>query len=907
MKITYLLMTADAGAGTENAVITQANSMSDHAKVEILSVHRTARKPHFALNNRTSLRYIARAPKERTPSVVIPDSWDNQYDATTDALIEKALRGLQTDILVTTTPALAYLAARFAPGRVKIVHQEHRASFLRGRGFEPLRLAAPRLSRIATLSEITATWLRQELPGAADRIVVIPNAIDVAGALLSDRRQPLIVTAGRLVPAKQFEHVIQAFARTRDEHPDWQLRIYGDGPSRPSLQTVIRRQGLETAVSLPGIVPDLQVALAQASVFALASRSEAFSLVIAEAQAAAVPVVSYDTPVGPRDIIDKTHGGIIVPKNSRAGLAAGMSFFMSSDERRDLYGERGRQGSWVYDRAAITTQWRKVFSEVMSRAEMRSALPAAILPETAPSATPASKPTNGEAVRERVHAAFKASGVPWRPSVSTGSIWRIATAQTHVQKVLETLARAIDGTVLITARLRRETIADSWPAHEEPPILAHAADELILTQLNGQRLGSIELWSRSPEGLYSRPGPPIGPAWVDEVTWQRWAARGTQTVSGKPYWSEVTFPIDVVYTWVDGDDPAWRGRRAPFMGEGFDPASDAVRDARFRNRNEIYYSVSSVKRYMPWVNRIFIVTDQQVPKRVLAEFPDVIIVDHREIFPDPSVLPVFNSHAIEATLHRIPGLAEHYIYFNDDILVARPLPVDQFFLSNGLAKFFPHGVEINYGGNEDKPHMQAGSNNRQLILDEFGVEIVRGMMHTPHPQRRSVAEEVERAHPDEFASTRASRFRSPADLSVASSLAPYWGYLTGKFVPGAIGYRYASLRSDALSSRLQHILDDPRVGVVALAEPMNEDRRHRNEEQILLEFLEELVHRGNPAPASPLPAPSLETEPPTAVLETVNTSDASVSTATTASSPIPSDPTARRPGAADDVATEDTQ
>lgn len=912
MKITYLLMTADAGAGTENAVITQANGMADHADVEVLSVHRTARRPHFPVAKRARLTYIAGAPKERTPSLVIPDSWDNQFDATTDPLIERELRRLRTDILVTTTPALAYLAARFAPPRVKIVHQEHRASFLRGRGFEPVRLAAPRLSRITALSEITATWLKRELPGEESRVIVVPNAIDVAGALVSDRREKLIVTAGRLVPAKQFEHVVHAFARTREDHPGWQLRVYGDGPSRSSLQTVIRRHGLETSVSLPGVVPDLPTALAQASVFALASRSEAFSLVVAEAQAAGVPVVSYDTQVGPRDILTVTGGGIIVPMNSRSGLAAGMDYFMSSTEARDQYGERGREGSWTYDRTAVTAQWREVFHSVLagpdtSRARL-SAAPPAVDPQ--PAGEPQAATMSSGEVRRRIQDGLSDAGVAWRPGLSTGSIWRIATEQTNIRPVLDVLADETDDTILVTARLRRETVADSWRATAEPPILASAADELILTQPNGQRLGSIELWSRTPEGLYSRPGPPIGPAWVDEPSWTSWLSAGTETASGKPYWSEATFPIDVVYTWVDGDDPSWRARRAPFMEQTVDATSDAVRDARFRNRDEIYYSISSVKRYMPWVNRIFIVTDRQVPARVLAEFPDVIVVDHHEIFPDPEVLPVFNSHAIEATLHRIPGLSEQYIYFNDDILVARPLPVDQFFLSNGIAKFFPQGVEINFGGNEDKPHMQAGSNNRRLILEDFGVEVIRGMMHTPHPQRKSVAEDLERAHPEEFARTRASRFRSPTDISVASSLVPYYGYLTGRFVPGAIGYRYASLRSDALSSRLQHILNDARVAVVALAEPMNEDRRHRDEEQILIQFLEELVHRGNPAPAMLLPASALEAAPPTGVLDAVGTD----ATGTEASPIIvPTTPaiagtdSGATPASAGDVATEDTQ
>ena len=367
MKIVYLLTTADASAGTENAVFTQANAMSGHADVEILSIHRTAPRPHFPLARRVRLRHIADKPKQRQPSRVIAKSWDSQFDAQTDDDVERALRAMRADIVVTTTPALAYLAARYVPSTVRIVHQEHRVSSLRGEGFEPLRLAVPRLSAIVTLTDATAEWLRAELAGQPTPIIVLPNSIDVAGALVSDRQQPLIVTAGRLVPTKQFEHVVRAFGRANEEVPGWQLRIYGDGRSRGSVQRTIRRLGLETQVLLPGVTSDLATVMAKASIVALASATEAFSLVIAEAQAAAVPVVSYDTHAGPRDILEKTGGGLIVPMNSESDLAAGLRRLMTDQHLRDEYGLRGREGSWQFDVSRVTQRWLEVFREVSAQ------------------------------------------------------------------------------------------------------------------------------------------------------------------------------------------------------------------------------------------------------------------------------------------------------------------------------------------------------------------------------------------------------------------------------------------------------------------------------------------------------------------------------------------------------------
>jgi glycosyltransferase involved in cell wall biosynthesis len=218
------------------------------------------------------------------------------------------------------------------------------------------------------------------------RIAVVPNGIDVAGALLSNRRQRLIVTAGRLVPTKQFEHVVRAFGQASEGVPGWQLRIFGDGRSRARVQRTIRDLGLETQVLLPGVVPDLATVLAKASIVALASATEAFSLVIAEAQAAAVPVVSYDTHAGPRDILEKTGGGLLVPMNSDADLAAGVRLLMTDQGLRDEYGLRGREGSWKFDVSRVTRRWLEVFSEVMS--EDGREPPSAIEPSVAPADPP---------------------------------------------------------------------------------------------------------------------------------------------------------------------------------------------------------------------------------------------------------------------------------------------------------------------------------------------------------------------------------------------------------------------------------------------------------------------------------------------------------------------------------------
>ena len=147
------------------------------------------------------------------------------------------------------------------------------------------------------------------------------------------------------------------------------------------------------------------------------------------------------------------------------------------------------------------------------------------------------------------------------------------------------------------------------------------------------------------------------------------------------------YPIDVVITWVNGDDKAHRKkRRAYTVDEKETSFEDIGGETRFRSVGEIAYCVASINRFAPFVRKIFIVTDEQNPMIddfINSHYPDAIpmeIVSHKTIFEGyEEYLPVFNSLAIETMLWRIPGLSEHYIYMNDDVMLVAPTTEETFF------------------------------------------------------------------------------------------------------------------------------------------------------------------------------------------------------------------------------------
>lgn len=131
--------------------------------------------------------------------------------------------------------------------------------------------------------------------------------------------------------------------------------------------------------------------------------------------------------------------------------------------------------------------------------------------------------------------------------------------------------------------------------------------------------------------------------------------------------------IDVVILWVDGSDEAWLRERANALGDGV-----SYKNANFRNWDNLRFVFRGIEKYMPWVRRVHFVTCGHLPSWLDTSHPKVRIVNHKDFIPE-QYLPTFSSHSIELNLHRIEGLSENFIYFNDDMFALNPLASTDFF------------------------------------------------------------------------------------------------------------------------------------------------------------------------------------------------------------------------------------
>ena len=388
MKIRYVLHNAYGTGGTIRTVFNQANAMCGAHDVEIASVYRTREKPVFALDGRvrlvsltdlrdngsrwtdpqgTNSRFVRKTRRLPNP---LPHRYDFRYkrwDPVVDARLVRYFRAEPDGVLVTTRPGLNLMSAWFAPSRLVRVAQDHMNLGTYKPGLRSAILRAyPRLDAVTVLTEADLAAYRDALGGAV-RLERIPNGIPPRAAPPDAGRGRTVIAAGRLTPQKGFDLLVEAFHRVHERHPDWELAVFGEGRLRPQLTEQIKALGLGGHVHLRGVTRQLDRELAKASVFALSSRFEGLPMVLLEAMDSALPVVAFDCPTGPAEVVEDGVNGLLLPREDTAALAEGLCRLIEDEELRVSMGRAARKTSSRYAIPAVAQSWERLFTDLARR------------------------------------------------------------------------------------------------------------------------------------------------------------------------------------------------------------------------------------------------------------------------------------------------------------------------------------------------------------------------------------------------------------------------------------------------------------------------------------------------------------------------------------------------------------
>lgn len=375
MKISFLIHNAYGIGGTITTTFNLAQALADRHEVEIVSVLRHREHPNFHLDPAVSLRPLVdlrheeRHPLHLRPAKVFPraEYRYQQYSELTDQRVGEFLAAADADVVIGTRPGLNVHLALQAPQRVARVGQEHLTLDNHPSGLRTtLRRAYRRLDVLTTVTETDAAAYRRKMRLPGVRVEALFNSVPDPVLPAADGSAKVVVAAGRLVPVKRFDFLVEAFAPVAAEHPDWQLRIYGKGEEHARLRDLIQGLGLSDHVFLMGSAAPMEAEWVKGSIGVATSSFEPFGMTIVEAMRCGLPVVSTDCPFGPGEIIEDGVDGRLVPVADRRALSAALMQLVRDDELRRRMGRAAMRNARRFAPVPVMEHAERLMDEAVA-------------------------------------------------------------------------------------------------------------------------------------------------------------------------------------------------------------------------------------------------------------------------------------------------------------------------------------------------------------------------------------------------------------------------------------------------------------------------------------------------------------------------------------------------------------
>jgi len=375
-SITFIAHNIFGVGGTVRTVLNLAEALSENHDVTIVSVYQRVDVPSFLIGPKIRIISIVdgrvgssdrQADDYYRQSVGVHPEEElySQYSLLTDARLREFFAIDESDVLIGTRPSLNLLVAEYGRDKALKIAQEH-MSFdqISANLFHVIKDQYKKIDAVVTVTEHEARIFKESLGRNPNLVRSIPNSVTTTTIPCADQRKKLILAAGRITNGKRFELLIHAFHDLVDEFPDWKVRIYGDGPMRPSLRYLVQRLGLSNSVLFMGRTPSMDEEWIKGSVAVSTSDFESFGMTIIEAMNAGLAIVSTDCPVGPREIIRHGEDGLLVEPGDVAALSSALRLMMSNPAERMRVAQNGLNTAKKYAPEKIALQYETLIEEL---------------------------------------------------------------------------------------------------------------------------------------------------------------------------------------------------------------------------------------------------------------------------------------------------------------------------------------------------------------------------------------------------------------------------------------------------------------------------------------------------------------------------------------------------------------
>ncbi|TWA57126.1 glycosyltransferase involved in cell wall biosynthesis [Sinorhizobium medicae] len=354
-RVTIILPSLGAG-GTEHVVKLVANHWAQlGCKVTLITLELPHARPYYEFDPRIAIERLGLPPQQggkiRAGLLVLRRIYR----------LRSAIRHSQPDFVLsflTRTNVLTLLATIGLPVPVVVSERNNPALQPFGVFWKWIqRRLYPRAFGLVTMTRGALDYFPEKM---RSRGWVIANAVDLPGEWQKRRGNNILTAVGRLTRQKGFDLLIEAFARIASRHPEWKLVIWGEGDDRKSLEALRDALDMTDRVEMPGVTQRPGVWVETADVFVLSSRYEGWGIVLLEAMAAGLPVVSFACEWGPSDMVEHGEDGLLVPSNDVDALAEALSRVLADGELRSRLAANAEASAKRYLPDRILSQWDAV-------------------------------------------------------------------------------------------------------------------------------------------------------------------------------------------------------------------------------------------------------------------------------------------------------------------------------------------------------------------------------------------------------------------------------------------------------------------------------------------------------------------------------------------------------------------
>ncbi len=342
--------------GTERVLSIIANFLTERYNVTIIS-HIEGETP-FTINENVKLKTLK-----------MIDTDNKVYRKIRPLFYLKELKGIllenNINILITigTTAGLMSLLAK--PKHIKLYTWIHHSYFEKLPIIDEIfkNYFLKRFEKIIVLNKTDVIYYQSKLINS--KIVRIPNPLTFQTTKKSSLENKVIISAGRLTSIKGYDQLIKSFKLVIEKHPKWELKIFGeDHGEKENLLTLIKNLKLENNVKLMGETSDIFNEYLNSSIYVLSSKYECFPMVLLEAKACGLPIVSYDCDSGPRDIVNNAEDGFLITPGNIHEFANKIIYLIDNKEKRKIFGNNATIDSQKYHKEKIIKQWIDLIDDI---------------------------------------------------------------------------------------------------------------------------------------------------------------------------------------------------------------------------------------------------------------------------------------------------------------------------------------------------------------------------------------------------------------------------------------------------------------------------------------------------------------------------------------------------------------